>query len=285
MLNDILQEEQYQIIRYFINGLMSRNKPAKEISKQYGNLIDQLGDDLLLHKVALEGNANIIEFMLESVREAGHKDSAIRLLTGKEYSGETVWHKAANKGELNVLQKITDSAKDILTKEQITNILLLPTKTGKHWFISDDNGYTAWQLAALSGKVEVLKEIWSLAKDNLTTEDIKNKLLLATNSERYTAWHLAALSGKVDVLQEISNLAKEILTGEDIKNKLLLATVSEENILQSEGSGYTAWHLAARMGNVDVIKEIWNLAKENLSRERINKLLLDTTRKKENMVL
>jgi hypothetical protein len=36
-----------------------------------------------------------------------------------------------------------------------------------------------------------MKEIWDLAKENLTTEE-KNKLLLATNSGENTVWHMAA---------------------------------------------------------------------------------------------
>jgi hypothetical protein len=39
------------------------------------------------------------------------------------------------------------------------------------------------------GETVALKEIWVLAKDNLTREDI-NKLLLATNNERNTVRHM-----------------------------------------------------------------------------------------------
>jgi hypothetical protein len=37
-----------------------------------------------------------------------------------------------------------------------------------------------------------MKEIWDLAKDNLTTEKI-NKLLLATNNEGNTTWQMAVI--------------------------------------------------------------------------------------------
>jgi hypothetical protein len=42
---------------------------------------------------------------------------------------------------------------------------------------------TAWHLAALEGNTFSLQKEWDLAKDNLTTEEIKNKLLLVNNFE------------------------------------------------------------------------------------------------------
>jgi ankyrin repeat protein len=82
--------------------------------------------------------------------------------------------------------------------------------------VPDSGGNTAWHRAAGWGKLDVLQKIWDLAKDNLTREDIKYKLLLATNGEENTAWHWAARWGKLDVLQKISDLAKDILTTEEI---------------------------------------------------------------------
>jgi ankyrin repeat protein len=67
---------------------------------------------------------------------------------------------------------------------------------------------------------ELIPEKLDWAKNNLKTQEIKNTLLLATESRGNTAWHCAAR--------------------EDIKTKLLLATDSD---------GKTAGHLAAFRGN------------------------------------
>jgi hypothetical protein len=75
-----------------------------------------------------------------------------------------------------------------------------------------------------------------LAKEKLTADEIKNKLL-ATDNTGMTAWHAAAERGNLEILQEISNLAKEKLTADEVKNKLLLAT---------DGNGMMAWHAAAQ---------------------------------------
>jgi hypothetical protein len=77
------------------------------------------------------------------------------------------------------------------------------------------------------GETVAMKEIWVLAKDNLTTEE-KNKLLLATNTEGYTAWHFAALKVNTIALEKILDMAKGNLTTEREKS-FLLATNGEGN--------------------------------------------------------
>jgi hypothetical protein len=37
-----------------------------------------------------------------------------------------------------------------------------------------------------------MQKLWEWAKENLTTEEIKNNLLLATDSDGKTAWDVAA---------------------------------------------------------------------------------------------
>jgi len=49
----------------------------------------------------------------------------------------------------------------------------------------------------------LLQIIWELAKENLTREEINNKLLLATDIMNRTVWHVAAKRGTLDVLQII----------------------------------------------------------------------------------
>jgi hypothetical protein len=66
----------------------------------------------------------------------------------------------------------------------------------------------------MRGRLEVLQKIWVLAKENQTTEEIKNNLLLVTNSEVNTTLILAAKMGKQDLLQEIWDWVVENLTTE-----------------------------------------------------------------------
>jgi ankyrin repeat protein len=88
-----------------------------------------------------------------------------------------------------------------------------------------------------------MQVILELAKEKLTTEEIKNEMLLRTEGQGWTVWHTAAYWGKLDIMQVILELAKKKLTIEEIKNEILLRTDRE---------GRTAWQLAAYEGTLDV---------------------------------
>ena len=93
---------------------------------------------------------------------------------------------------------------------------------------SDRHGNTPWDLALKWGTLDLLQKIWEWAKENLTTEELNNKLFFATNHEKMTAWHMAAEGGRLDIFQKIWNGAKENLRREEIKNKSLFATNHEK---------------------------------------------------------
>jgi ankyrin repeat protein len=94
-------------------------------------------------------------------------------------------------------------------------------------FATDIDGHTAWYVAARYGKLDEMQNLWDLAKENLTKEDIKDNVLLATDCNGQIAWHVTARYCKLDVLQKLLDLAKEILTTEEIKIILLLDRVSD----------------------------------------------------------
>jgi len=66
---------------------------------------------------------------------------------------------------------------------------------------TDNEGKTAWHWAAGEGNLDVAQKVWEWANENLTREEINNKLLLSTDNEGMTAWHWAARWGNLDVLQ------------------------------------------------------------------------------------
>ena len=61
---------------------------------------------------------------------------------------------------------------------------------------TDNMNRTVWHVAAEGGKIGVLQIIWESAKENLTREEINNKLLLATDNMNRTAWEVAAEGGQ-----------------------------------------------------------------------------------------
>ena len=61
---------------------------------------------------------------------------------------------------------------------------------------TEDMGRTAWHLAAAFNNVDVMQKIWELAKEKLTTEEIKKKYYyLQTMRERLpgTLQHMRAI--------------------------------------------------------------------------------------------
>jgi len=52
---------------------------------------------------------------------------------------------------------------------------------------TDQYGTTAWHRVAGQGNSEYLKKLWEWAKENLTLEEIRNKLLLGTDQYGRTA--------------------------------------------------------------------------------------------------
>jgi hypothetical protein len=86
------------------------------------------------------------------------------------------------------------------------------------------------------GPKYVMHKIWDWAKEKLTTEEIKNEMLLHTDNDGRTTWETAAYLGQQAVMQNIWVLAKENLTTEEIKNEMILRT---------DNDGSTDWHLEA----------------------------------------
>ena len=69
----------------------------------------------------------------------------------KDRYGKTAWHKAAERGDVEVLQKLWDWAKELQLKpEELRNEV---------WLSKDKYGQTAWRMAAESGKIQVLEKL------------------------------------------------------------------------------------------------------------------------------
>jgi hypothetical protein len=217
ILEYIFLEENCMGIRVFMDDLLSRCKPSKEVVKEYGNEIHGLGKYAIevFKKAVFEGNANVVGLLLDCVQAADHTDTVNEMLLARSPFKRTAWHNAIYQNNIHILEKLWEWAKENLTTDEINNKLLLAT---------DDNGRTVWHVAAEWCKPKILQKVWVVAKEKLTTEEIKNKILLATDNKGRTVWHVAAARGKPEILQRVWEWAKEKLTADEINNKLLLAT-------------------------------------------------------------
>ena len=91
----------------------------------------------------------------------------------------------ANICEVEILQGIVNWAKEDLTTEEVTKLLLA----------KDNNGRTVFNVARKLYELEVFQGILNWIKENLTREEI-NKLLLATDNDGRTVLHVAAREGR-----------------------------------------------------------------------------------------
>jgi len=69
---------------------------------------------------------------------------------------------------------------------------------------------SAWHYAVEGANSEILQKLYEWAKENLTKEEINNKLLLGTDKHGMTAWHYAAIWGNTEILQNVWEWAKKI---------------------------------------------------------------------------
>jgi len=85
----------------------------------------------------------------------------------KDNSKETAWHKAAERSDVELLNKLRDWAKELQLKpEVLRNKVLLSKEYYKG---------TAWHKATKRGHVELLKELCIWAKElQLKPEELRN---------------------------------------------------------------------------------------------------------------
>jgi len=259
ILQYILQEEECRVIRVFIDAFLSTSKPSDEVQKYYGILIYDLSTQYvpILCKAAVERNVHIMGFLLDCLQATAEK---IRFID--TVSCEAKSHIVADLMNFGIKFSFVECLEMEKNARRLSKEIL---------FNQNHRGEIIWHVAARNGQLDVLQKTWDWAKQNLTRQELKENLLLATDRDKNTAWDLAAEMGQLDILQRIWEWAKENLTTEEISNKLLLAT---------DQKGRTILHLAAEMGKLDIMQRIWDWAKKNLTTEEIsNTLLLATDQK------
>jgi len=72
-------------------------------------------------------------------------------------------------------------------------------------------------MAAEWGRLEILQVVWEWVNEKLTTEDISNSLLLATDNEGRTVFHLAADRDELEISEKVLEWANEKLPIEETK--------------------------------------------------------------------
>jgi ATP:corrinoid adenosyltransferase len=89
-----------------------------------------------------------------------------------------VWHVVTEESNLQSFQQGCEWSKEKQTTEEIKEILLATDYMGRNLFYVATERYS----------VPLLDEICKCAKDNLTTGEVYNRILLATDDKGKTVW-------------------------------------------------------------------------------------------------
>jgi ankyrin repeat protein len=86
-------------------------------------------------------------------------------------------------------------------------------------------------MAARSGKVILLENVWEWAKMlQLKAEGLRSEVM-SKNKSGQTAWHIAARRGYVELLEKIWDFAKELqLKPEELRNEVLWSNKSLDKL-------------------------------------------------------
>jgi ankyrin repeat protein len=254
ILFKILLGADYEVIRFFLDGLMVRPEKSKVIN-QYGEQIYQIWRakrvyillkvkrkkrvikgkfKTLIFRAVEEGNAHIIDFFFSSLKATGHSDTVNKLLLYKDTYSGNAWQFAASSGHIKTLETLWSWGREV--QVNLKDDLFLP----KDW-----NGQTAWDVAAENGNKEILEKLWGWGRE--VQVNLKEDLLLSKG--RYygkTAWDIAAENGNKEILENLWAWGREVQV--NLKDDLLL----------TKGYyGHTAFYIAAEKGNKEILEKLW----------------------------
>ena len=113
ILKYIFLEEDYRVIRVFMDDFLSKCKPSKEVLKEYGDQIHGLGKygKEIFKKAVSEGNANIVGLLLDCMQAADHTDTVNEMLLANYSVRSTAWHNAIYQNNIHILEKLWEWAK------------------------------------------------------------------------------------------------------------------------------------------------------------------------------
>jgi len=254
LLNDVLLQKEYHVIRVFMEGLLEISKPSKDALKEYGEKLYELLNKRQVHGVmffettalneaAREDNSRIIEFLLDSLK-SGQDSNDINMTTSNVGGRiQAAWHTAAGYNGVQALGRMWEWVK-----------LVAPTQTYNLLLSQDRYSRTALQQAVEKSHIKVAEKLWGWAKAQMTPADLKNELFLRHNWEGLNAWHSAVKWGRVKMLVKMWDWAKELhIQPEELRNEMWFS---------KNRYGQTAWHMAAERGDVEVLEKLWDWAKE-----------------------
>ncbi|KAL6184680.1 hypothetical protein ACLB2K_046080 [Fragaria x ananassa] len=243
--------ERYKsFVRYVVSGDWDKAKECLgevDVRSVVVRAVDGLEGATTLHVAAWEGHAHIVKDLVHLMTQEDLK-------TKTDSGHHTALHMAAQKGHVHVVKELP-----VLLMEEV----------------QDMDGDTALHIAVQVGKIDVVKELLLLMRQ----EDLKIK-----NDAGYTALHLAVNKGDMPLVKEFVTKEKgKNNYSEDDFERYIPFTICVINgdwdkaneyireldnpcgavtaVDPTDDYGYTALHVAAREGHLDVFRGLVSLLK------------------------
>ena len=265
-------------------------------NKDYINDVDQYNLTPLHHAVS-EGHIEIVNYLLSNKADVSVKND----------QGWNVYHRAANKGNLKLLQELIMHNKDYINDVDKMNLTPLYHAVTKGHIemvnyllsnkadvsVKNDQGWNVYHSAAYKGNLQILQELIMHNKDYINDVDqynmtplyhavsevhieIVNYLLSnkadvsVKNDTGWKVYHCAANDGNLKILQELIMHNKDYINDVDKKNLTPLHhAVSEGHIEMvnyllsikadvsvKDDQGWNVYHRAANDGNLKILQEL-----------------------------
>jgi ankyrin repeat protein len=214
--------------------------------------------DLILQKIFLEKYYRVIRVFMDGFLSTPTKE-ILKQYGNWIYDLRTdyvhILHTAAREGNRNIVGFLLDSLQEAEHTDTVKEFLLA----------QDHYGRTAWHLAAEWGNTVLLQKLWEWAKQTLTREEIKSKLLLGEIQNKKTAWKIVTRRRYIQAIEKLWEWGKEVLTTEELKNDFFFAKGVDRR---------TAWQDAAMQGNTGLLQTLWDGVEKEITPEEFSKKLL-----------
>ena len=94
------------------------------------------------------------------------------------------------------------------------------------------NGKIVWHVAVAGGFVEVLRRLWSRAKEEpIKREKLNDNFFLYEHQEGSFAWHLKVKRGNVEVSHNLLGLTEAAqVRGDDLRSAIFIALFKREKL-------------------------------------------------------
>jgi cysteinyl-tRNA synthetase len=125
LLNEVLLEPNYRVIRAFMDRMLGESTPSTEVLKGYGKKLNEqwnareaqgppTGVTTALFQAASEDNANIIAFIVDSLNSAGSFNTVTEMMLAKDDQGRTASYMAGENRGLKALNKIWEWVNEVV---------------------------------------------------------------------------------------------------------------------------------------------------------------------------